>query len=138
MTEMTLAEKKAEVARLQAEIFAEESRIGSELEEGGSIWDALQAAGAVEAYVEYSGSGDDGQVEDVVVYTQRNPDVVIEVPFTEALGEFVTEALQREGIDWYNDEGGYGTCTFNVGERRASIDHHQRYEASTQQTIAVA
>lgn len=139
----SLAEKRAQIARLQAEVAAEETRIAEETREAlesQGPWDALAAAGAQEAEVEYAGSGDEGEIERVGVYSARNPDVGITVPavLSEALEEFVLGALEKQGIDWYNNDGGYGTCTFRVADRVAEFDHHQRYEATTDSTFEVS
>lgn len=52
------------------------------------------------------------------------------VTLKEALSDFALDFLSFLGIDWYNNEGGYGTIVLDVAEGEAKAEHNYRIESS--------
>ena len=52
------------------------------------------------------------------------------VPLKEALSDFALDFLSFLGIDWYNNEGGYGTVVLSVADGEAKAEHNYRIESS--------
>lgn len=48
----------------------------------------------------------------------------------EALGDFATDFLAFLGIDWYNNEGGFGRIVLNIGDGEVTAEHNYRIESS--------
>lgn len=117
---------------------------------------SLAEAGISKAVVDYDGSGDSGQVESVCLYNKKNdlvqisklkekvriyegrsnytPDkggwttVFSEVSLTmeEALSLFAELLLDYKGIDWFNNDGGYGTLTVDIESEVLRLEHTER------------
>ena len=81
------------------------------------LFDRLKAAGILTVTVDFNGSGDEGSTEDGVFDPpNRDASLVTEV-------DAVTlDLLEAEGTDWYNNDGGFGTVSFDVRRRKAVVD----------------
>ena len=107
-----------------------------------NIYERLERVGAIQCVVEYSGQGDSGEVESIRAFRiGLNPEVepierlaelevTLDDDLSQAIDEFVCNLLSAEGIDWYNNEGGYGTARIDVPGRKTSVDHYHRVESS--------
>ena len=49
-----------------------------------------------------------------------------QVAVTDAFRDFSSDFLELEGIDWYNNEGGYGEVYFYANENRVVLEHNTR------------
>ena len=107
--------------------------------------------------VEYDGSGDSGSINEVEF--SKNGEVItllgvtVEVwekvsnyssanntyattfisserEISEAFERLAENVLDRRGIDWYNNDGGFGNITFSVNENTVSLDHSQRVSST--------
>lgn len=92
---------------------------------------------------EFEGSGDSGQINDVLGLTELNPDCIedyygkppcepakaeLEAMFS-VFDDAACHVLERQGVDWYNNDGGFGCVAFfRDGSIRASTN--QRYTES--------
>lgn len=54
----------------------------------------------------------------------------VEVDMKQALDDFTTAFLGFHGIDWYNNEGGYGTVVLSVADGTVKAEHNTRFESS--------
>ena len=127
------------------------------LEAKNVILSALRERKVSHVEVEYSGSGDSGDVQGAMFFGaagEARPDAgcfpviaksvvseydtvngcyverVVENQSTlkEACSDFASDFLSYLGIDWYNNEGGYGTITINVESGKVKASHEMRVE----------
>lgn len=110
------------------------------------IFDGLTAAGVGGVTVEFDGGGDSGQIESIQA---RNPDgeevdlpavavslhtpsglegerAATDVPLSDAIEHLAYEALSQTHCGWENNEGGFGTFTFDVPGRRLQLTMNAR------------
>lgn len=107
--------------------------------------------------VGYDGSGDSGSIESVEFskngkvitllgvtvevwekvsnYSSENNTyatnfISSEMQISEAFERLAENVLDRRGIDWYNNDGGFGNITFSVNENTVSLDHSQRVSST--------
>lgn len=106
------------MAKWQAEREAANKAARSEL------LSQLRALGIAEVIAEYEGYGDSGNVEDVTVQPAG-----IEVPddLTTKLEDFAWSVAYHQHPGFENNEGGYGTLTWNVTADSITLDHADRY-----------
>lgn len=113
-----------------------------------TLFDALARAGVTKVVVNFDGSGDSGQIEqvearvgdDVLAGLPSDQIELIEPVFgdtenvqrsthtvTDAI-EILTYAFLEETHDgWENDGGAFGEFTFDVGNRTITLDYNGRY-----------
>lgn len=108
----------------------------------------LKECGIKEVVVSFDGSGDSGQIEDVSFGSMQKPDASVEWVVTDstwvngvwvekhevksidihsALESFCYEALEDAGIDWYNNDGGYGELRINLDPIEVYLEVNTRY-----------
>ena len=89
-------------------------------------------AGATWLRVEFDGSGDDGDINDILMHTEKDnweseigemhdPDYIMK----DFLYHKVNESVGMYG-DWVNNEGGYGTLWWDLTHNKFSVDYVQR------------
>ena len=110
------------------------------------LFDALAASGITRVELAFDGYGDEGQIESVDTFAGDEP---IELPVREVslatLGWRDTElndtimslsgAIEHLAYDllgathggWENNDGAYGTFTFNTGDRTIALEHNERF-----------
>ena len=88
----------------------------------------LRALGVIEVIAEYEGYGDSGNVEDVTVQPAR-----IELPddLRAKVEEFAWCFAYHQHPGFENNEGGYGTLTWDVTADSITLDHADRYVECT-------
>jgi len=116
------------------------------------ILERLREAGAKEVLIWFDGSGDDGAIEGVYIYKEDHArvDPSFEVPYaisssrwegnkrieevkvkmfpvSEALETFCYEVLEETGIDWYNNDGGYGHMEITLDPVEIKLEINKRY-----------
>lgn len=107
--------------------------------------------GATVAEIDYNGSGDSGQVEEIrvlknkkevslkdqhVSYYERQDQfngsgwnssfTKKTVSLEEALEKIAEDLLDYNGIDWYNNDGGYGIVRVDLKDQKLKLEHNQR------------
>lgn len=94
----------------------------------------MRAAGVTEMRIEFDGSGDSGDLQEIEV-TGADVEAFLAQPFeggtatVEQLAEAIANAmLDQTYIDWYNDEGGFGACVVTL--EAAWVDMNVRVESS--------
>jgi len=105
---------------LETQRRAAEQRV----ETRAALLSELRALGVRSIEVQYEGYGDSGNVEDVVV-----------TPDTIALTEVLRLRVEDFGWDFAyalspgfeNNEGGYGTLTWDIAADSITLDHADRY-----------
>ena len=88
----------------------------------------LRALGVTEVIAEYEGYGDSGNVEDVSVLPAG-----IELPgdLRTMLEDFTWSFAYHHHPGFENNEGGYGTLTWDVTADSITLDHADRYVECT-------
>lgn len=122
------------------------------------LWEELAKVGVERATAVYSGSGDQGSWDDLIVKSEQpvellNIKIVCQETydvFTEAkvwetrektveksLHDYVLwvadQLLEQEHDGWEINEGGFGDLVFDVAERQATL-HHNYYVPETHTT----
>lgn len=109
----------------------------------------LKAAGIKEVIVTFDGSGDSGSIDEVSFGSMAKPEGIVEwvhtsshyekdkgwvetsvvksIAIDSALENFCYEALQVTGIDWYNNDGGYGELRINLDPIEVNLEVNTRY-----------
>ena len=84
----------------------------------------LRALGITEVTAEYEGYGDSGNIEDVTVQPTG-----IELPddLRTKFEDFAWSVAYHQPPGFENNEGGYGTLTWNVTADSITLDHADRY-----------
>ena len=103
-------------------------------------------------HINFSGSGDSGQIDDVTIepesaesvrvsylsvtrefedghYVSRQQEV--EAPLNEVITDIVYEYLDDTGVDWYNNDGGYGEFNLDVESNELTMTVNQNFMEST-------
>ena len=107
----------------------------------------IRAAGGKRITVEFDGSGDSGSITGVVIepkgmdfsvvynedkstwkdgvwHTESTPKTQ---PVNDALEQICYDMLERTGIDWYNNDGGFGQLEFDLETGETNLEVSQRY-----------
>lgn len=111
-----------------------------------AVFDALGGLGVTTVSVEFDGSGDDGQIEDIAVESNGTPMSLPETTVTLTRARYegeglttkslsVTEAvealcydfLEQEHAGWEIDDGSYGTFEVDVAKRTIRLKLSQRF-----------
>lgn len=80
----------------------------------------------------YDGSGDSGNVENTSFQDKDGAEIELK-EFEEKAIELADHILaEYYTIDWYNNEGGFGTITVDIVEKTWSIDGYCREMTSVQ------
>ena len=110
------------------------------------VFDALAAAGITHVFVEFDGCGDSGQIESACARVNDTP---IDFPtatvnlhttswnqaelgrketsLAEAVENLCYGCLEQTHAGWENNDGAYGDFTFDVAERKITLDFNGRY-----------
>lgn len=100
-----------------------------------AIANQFRDAGATWLRVEFDGSGDDGDIGDIIM-TADKEDWNAEIPGNpldsqadNILRDFlyykVSDGVGMHG-DWINNQGGYGTLWWDLSSNKFSIEYYQR------------
>jgi hypothetical protein len=109
------------------------------------VFAALAEAGIRRVTVEYDGSGDSGQIENVEAWTAGNErmpfptdpriPLLSENPGHPRAAQNLQAAVESVAWDylddlyygWENNDGAFGTFVFDVPARTLSLEHNERY-----------
>jgi len=86
----------------------------------------LKDLGVDEVKIEYSGSGDSGDIDDITYYNKAGEVVKIEEEHEEVhekLRNYADNILSNIE-DWWNNDGGYGVLNMFISENTYSIESH--------------
>jgi hypothetical protein len=79
--------------------------------------------------ISFSGGGDSGDIESVEA--DPKSDVVQAILDEDEVNELFNNILtQDSGMDWWNNEGGFGTMTINIKERTIDLDMNINVQTS--------
>jgi hypothetical protein len=114
------------------------------------IFAALAEAGVHKVSVEFDGSGDSGQIGDILAWNAagdtiplpsgRQPQLAaplpgnppIEMALQESIETLAYDYLEESHFGWENNDGAFGTFVFNIADRTITLEHNERYtEVST-------
>lgn len=94
-------------------------------------YEALAKAGFKTLKVTYSGSNDEGWVNDVQVLEPELPDGVgISDSLSESIRQQAYDVLERRYPGWEINEGSEGHITIRVDQRSAVLSHGQHVEST--------
>ena len=88
----------------------------------------LRALGVTEVIVEYEGYGDSGNVEDVTV---QPAGIALPDDLCTKVGDFAWSVAYHRRPGFENNEGGYGTLTWDIAADSITLDHADRYVECT-------
>lgn len=117
--------------------------------------DVAKSLNATRIVVSYDGSGDSGQIESAYLLDKNDKSIAIpgglkvnvrvcysnwdnvsntwveeckymDVPLENALKSLCEDHLSEQGIDWYNNDGGYGEQVIDVETGKVTLKHNQR------------
>lgn len=130
---------------------ADQDRLHAELQprNKAALFDALAAAGVTLVTVSFNGYGDSGQIENIevkagdgiipmpageveiarAVWDQTEPDRSL-VSIADAIERLVYDFLEETHGGWEDNEGAYGEFSFDVADRKITVDYNQRYTGS--------
>jgi hypothetical protein len=114
------------------------------------LFAALAAAGICRVSVEFDGSGDSGQIEDILAWNAAGDTIPLpsdrklqlpasqpdnppaEMTFQEAIETLAYDYLEDTHPGWEINDGAFGTFVFDVPGRSVTLEHNERYtEVST-------
>lgn len=108
----------------------------------------LKVMGGRKVRVEFDGSGDSGTIENPILFDQESNPIDLtnatfdwykasgkfeggkwihtveptpNMPVNDILIQITEDALEEEGLDWYNNEGGYGVLNIDLTTTPANI-----------------
>lgn len=116
--------------RMERERVAAEEKAKSGV---SSLADLLAIAGAEIVEIYFDGSGDSGSIEDLAARDEKEEIISIPATIKEKLEDWAYGVLEGTGVDWYNNDGGFGTIILDVKERKYSFEVSQRETTSSVQ-----
>ena len=113
----------------------------------------IKEGGGTEIRVNFDGAGDSGSIESVYIYKGTevlnmmfNVDYLVRsseynkeqggwvqktevksMPVNDAIEQFCYDMLEETGVDWYNNDGGYGEFTINLDPVEVNLEISTRY-----------
>ena len=86
----------------------------------------LKDLGVDKVKVNYSGSGDSGDIDDVTYYNKAGEVVEIEGEYEKVNGKLQDYALTllNDIEDWWNNDGGWGVLNMFISQNTYSIENH--------------
>ncbi|APX26217.1 MULTISPECIES: DUF6878 family protein [Salipiger] len=90
----------------------------------GELLPLLRALGITEVVAEYEGYGDSGNIEDVTV---QPAGVELSDELNTKVEDFAWSVAYHQHPGFENNEGGYGTLTWDVIADSIALDHADRY-----------
>jgi hypothetical protein len=94
-----------------------------------AVFDELKTLDVTHVTVEYSGSGDEGQINDVVAFKNKEEKNIPKL-LNEAIQSLCWDYLEADHGGWEINDGASGTFTFNVATQKIHLEHHTYYTAS--------
>jgi len=88
----------------------------------------LRALGFTEVTAEYEGYGDSGNVEDINLQPRGS---ALPSELSNQLDEFAWGFAYQQHPGFENNDGGYGTLTWDLTNDSIDLDHADRYVEST-------
>ena len=88
----------------------------------------LRALGVTEVMAEYEGYGDSGNVEDI---TLQPTEIAIPSQLSSQLDDFAWAFAYQQHPCFENNEGGYGSLTWDLAKDSIDLDHADRFVDST-------
>jgi hypothetical protein len=116
-----------------------------------ALFDALAAAGIHQVIVEFDGSGDSGQIENVTATVADDTQIDLpqmqitvhdvdwekmsldarQMTAAQAIEDLTYDLLGETHGSWGNDDGAYGDVTFDVNARSITLEFNERYTSTT-------
>ena len=94
----------------------------------GELLPQLRGLGITEVTAEYEGYGDSGNVEDVRV---QPAGIALPDELCTKVGDFAWSVAYHQHSGFENNEGGYGTLTWDIARDNITLDHSDRYVECT-------
>ena len=85
------------------------------------IFDKLKELEITSVTVYFDGCGDSGEIH----WVEFTPELD-DNSFSKEIEDWAYDVLEGTGVDWYNNEGGFGTIVLDVNARTYSFDVNQR------------
>lgn len=125
------------IARMEAE--RQKNKADAETEKKALI-EEFRRLGINKVDIDFDGSGDSGSIHSIIFdpsERQTLDDGTGEPPIERNYGDLYQRVenwayqwLEGTGVDWYNNEGGFGTITFDLVEGQFNGEVYYRIESS--------
>lgn len=93
------------------------------------ICNELEKLGITQVIVDYDGSGDSGQINDVVGYI-KNDKVIIPDELSSKIEDLCWNYLESNYPGWEINDGAYGQFTLDVAAKKFSVAHNSVFTDS--------
>lgn len=90
------------------------------------ILPALKKAKIETVEIYFDGCGDDGSINEISAQPDALPDLT-----KQNVEEWAYKLLEGTGVDWYNNDGGFGEITIDVENKSYSYAVNTRYTESS-------
>jgi hypothetical protein len=124
--EQTMTDSNTDFASTMEKWAAERDAENTEVR--AALLAQLRALGVTEVTAEYEGYGDSGNVEDI---TLQPTEIVIPSELSSQLDEFAWAFAYQQHPGLENNDGGYGTLTWDIVKDSIDLDHADRFVDST-------
>jgi len=101
---------------------------GEQIEAFNEVLEALQKDTVDPAHpietcaISFNGCGDDGYIDEVFATTVTGAGNPLSQETETLIEEWAYDVLDAVGVDWYNNEGGFGTITVLPQEKRYTFE----------------
>jgi hypothetical protein len=124
--EQTMTDSNTDFASTMEKWAAERDAENTEVR--AALLAQLRALGVTEVTAEYEGYGDSGNVEDI---TLQPTEIAIPSELSSQLDEFAWAFAYQQHPGLENNDGGYGTLTWDIVKDSIDLDHADRFVDST-------
>ena len=92
---------------------------------------ALEQLGVDHIDIAYSGGGDSGAIDEVKFYDKDKDEIELDPNMEQIANDFGYHILNNYyDVDWYNNDGGYGTIEINIPDQTWNIDGYVNVQTS--------
>jgi hypothetical protein len=98
---------------------------------------ALEQLGVDHIDIDYSGGGDSGAIDEVKFYDKDKDEIKLDPNMEQIANDFGYHILNNYyDVDWYNNDGGYGTIDINIPDQTWNIDGYVNVQTSEEASAA--
>lgn len=94
----------------------------------------LHKLGVTHVEISYSGSGDDGMLEDIEAFKNRKK-IAMPEEVSEKVEEFAYDALNHHFGGWEINEGSRGNMRIDVATKKVTIDHEHYIMQTEEESV---
>jgi hypothetical protein len=92
---------------------------------------ALEQLGVHHIDIAYSGGGDSGAIDEIRFYDKDKDAIEVDSNIDQIVNDLGYHILDKHyDVDWYNNEGGFGTIEINIPDQNWTIDGYINVQTS--------